>query len=1484
MMIVSLRNETFSTSATILLLSMLLCYILNGVNGQYSSYKEHAKQQLQQQQYASILRSATIGQKINGNERTGRTPINGVNRLQSVEQESTLMRRGKTILDSDNNPNLDVGLLDVEPEANLFLDEISIKNLPKWSHNPKSGTHIVPHAIKSGGEVDRLSNNQESTAIDTRHLALVHSTNSVVVRATYGPFTVRQTINPFSATRNDTNGEAANTPSGEPKKSSIQLKSHSEQITAYLVTKEVRRSHPVLRVLFYASHLAEFRTHQPTVPIEEDKTLCAAVIVQYQGERLFGTCSPSKTRQNACLAEVTIPALYWPPLDVSNGGIYAAKQQKSSSAKVYYTIAHTEQSQQCNDQNFLSLLASSTSDGDEAVSDLSNAENSMNLIYLNDVSLVPFRGSYEEVTNDNVVTVLIPQEPIYPNSKIYIPVKYTYNPDYPVSAFSLRVQVKPGLKILGAQLSHPNKLWQLSVELGAKQTTATVTAFLRDLDQNSQQQDSQSLPDELLENMSQEVYSWLIEIEENIDITEVNGRIVWQLLYNTDSSISIGKQFDMQQQQSQQQQEDEDFEKESVKLTSLVDIQKDVVQEILAITKSRELLNTAILNGRQVSRTMRIYQVSAAGSINDITFQCSCQSADESIIKVSPSCTSVYLDGSEVRGSQNATVIIKYGSFTGFGSMIVWMPLIPLDVRISDTKLSQIKGWRVPSYSKRTNSYADFVDNSEGITNDKRFGLMSQQMLLDEGINESDKYWSGTESGSVPSENNPFGNSCRLRFQQARVEVYTRFLSTDHNSGREASLLNRRHSLRITHLVRNLIRVTDSKVIRMRGNQVEGVGVGRADVEIMSPLTGSVIGSKEVRVTMDREMITRLEVRPVSGIKLRVEPFDSNTHNIWTVQTELASKLSKQYQEAILDTRIIFSDQTWLSLSEVAPIEYDLSVDTFKGVVAYVSRVASGYSTHQMESNSPFGHEIPRIIALAPGQGELVHLTLDLPYACQRKKSQPLASTYVDIDVDFQLPDTASSLSLQNDAIIYRRFGNNYARQYGNNQTGLKMKESFRVLGTLDSKKRTNQMGGYRTEIGGDRITYQRHSTTPSGGGSNLEFGIYSLLAIVTIASIIVVALYSVFSFRFRHRSPSSSQPHVTTTTITDSRRHGTKSAGTSKRLHNFPPFWSCVNYDVQISVSNAKEWVWVSKDQFENGLTGWNGQKPNEQIEQQMQEVRRPLLLPVCDHNGNITHLEQNQITPGNSKREEESLNAQPTRISTVSDSNFRITSNPTEMFPENGKYDLQSNDCMHALANRLSTNSSQRSTSKRAHEVGSRSGNGSIDLSSVLIPPSHKSTRIATNPGLTFMTSGECPPPPIPSRTRHIPSRRSVPSSTTSHISRSLKWTDISGRVPISDEKSSNRMAPPIPPHRVKLNDDSWMESSSPLIKSHTQPPPIPPHRNQMQPKLPSGHSRTQPSRPKHLRLNMRNTPQNDDQCDTKLDYHSMIKVLDRLKESNA
>ena len=124
------------------------------------------------------------------------------------------------------------------------------------------------------------------------------------------------------------------------------------------------------------------------------------------------------------------------------------------------------------------------------------------------------------------------------------------------------------------------------------------------------------------------------------------------------------------------------------------------------------------------------------------------------------------------------------------GNFVVWMPLIPLDVRVSDNKLSQIKGWRVPFLPKRLSPFGDFTDNSAvGSMNENRFDFLDQQMLLDESVPENEKYWTASASSSSSST-----NSCRVRFQQTRVEVYTRFLSTDHNSGREASLLNRRHS------------------------------------------------------------------------------------------------------------------------------------------------------------------------------------------------------------------------------------------------------------------------------------------------------------------------------------------------------------------------------------------------------------------------------------------------------------------------------------------------------------------------------------------------------------------------------------------------------------------------------------------------------------------------------------------------------------------
>lgn len=71
------------------------------------------------------------------------------------------------------------------------------------------------------------------------------------------------------------------------------------------------------------------------------------------------------------------------------------------------------------------------------------------------------------------------------------------------------------------------------------------------------------------------------------------------------------------------------------------------------------------------------------------------------MLKVSSSCSSVYVDGSEARGSVNGSVLVKYGTYTGLAKFTVWMPEFPLDLQVPDTRLSQLKSWRVPDYQPR---------------------------------------------------------------------------------------------------------------------------------------------------------------------------------------------------------------------------------------------------------------------------------------------------------------------------------------------------------------------------------------------------------------------------------------------------------------------------------------------------------------------------------------------------------------------------------------------------------------------------------------------------------------------------------------------------------------------------------------------------------------------------------------------------------------
>ena len=64
--------------------------------------------------------------------------------------------------------------------------------------------------------------------------------------------------------------------------------------------------------------------------------------------------------------------------------------------------------------------------------------------------------------------------------------------------------------------------------------------------------------------------------------------------------------------------------------------------------------------------------------------------------QVSDGCDYVFVNGKEIKGKVDAVVNLTYQHLSAPLHITVWVPRLPLQIEVSDTELSQIKGWRVP--------------------------------------------------------------------------------------------------------------------------------------------------------------------------------------------------------------------------------------------------------------------------------------------------------------------------------------------------------------------------------------------------------------------------------------------------------------------------------------------------------------------------------------------------------------------------------------------------------------------------------------------------------------------------------------------------------------------------------------------------------------------------------------------------------------------
>lgn len=65
-------------------------------------------------------------------------------------------------------------------------------------------------------------------------------------------------------------------------------------------------------------------------------------------------------------------------------------------------------------------------------------------------------------------------------------------------------------------------------------------------------------------------------------------------------------------------------------------------------------------------------------------------------LQVSDRCDYVFVNGKEMKGRVKMMVNFTYGYLSAQLELNVWIPRLPLQIEVSDTELSQIKGWRVP--------------------------------------------------------------------------------------------------------------------------------------------------------------------------------------------------------------------------------------------------------------------------------------------------------------------------------------------------------------------------------------------------------------------------------------------------------------------------------------------------------------------------------------------------------------------------------------------------------------------------------------------------------------------------------------------------------------------------------------------------------------------------------------------------------------------
>uniref|UniRef100_A0A8C6GLG7 Transmembrane protein 132E n=1 Tax=Mus spicilegus TaxID=10103 RepID=A0A8C6GLG7_MUSSI len=651
------------------------------------------------------------------------------------------------------------------------------------------------------------------------------------------------------------------------------------------------------------------------------------------------------------------------------------------------------------------------------------------LLRIGSISLFrpPPRRAVQEHRLDSNLMIRLPDRPLRPGEVLSILLYLAPNSSSAASPsvehFTLRVKAKKGVTLLGTKSRSGQ--WRVTSELltGAKHSTATVDVAWA-LDTPLPPWEGQG-PLEILQ----------LDFEmENFTSQSVKRRIMWHIDYRGHSALP-------------------DLERA---VTELTVIQRDV-QAILPLAMDTEIINTAILTGRTVAIPVKVIAIEVTGLVLDVSDLVECQSHSEDIIKVSSSCDYVFVSGKESRGSMNARVTFRYDVLSAPLEMTVWVPKLPLHIELSDARLSQVKGWRVP------------------ILPDRRSARESE----DEEEEEEERRQSANRG-------------CTLQYQHATLQVFTQFHTTSsEGTDQVVTMLGPDWLVEVTDLVSDFMRVGDPRVAHLvDSNTLAGLEPGTTPFKVVSPLTEAVLGETLLTVTEEKVSITQLQAQVVASLTLSLRPSPGSSHTILAT-TAAQPTLSLIKQEALLSLWLSYSDGTTAPLSLYSSRDYGLLVSSLDERVATVTQDKA----------------FPLVVAEAEGSGDLLRAELTISESCQKtKRKSVLATTPVSLRVHFGRDEEDPTYDYPGPSQPGPGGGEDEARGAGPPGTAIPAGE-VPGLGTAGPVPPTE-----------DYLPLPTGFLQMPRGLTDLEIGMYALLGVFCLAILVFLINCIVFVLRYRHK------------------------------------------------------------------------------------------------------------------------------------------------------------------------------------------------------------------------------------------------------------------------------------------------------------------------------------------------------------------------------